>query len=97
MPRPASARRDEEEYRQYSTPVGNGPTQTASGCSAARMQRDFCHGLLMHHRQTELLETGQTDILIPGDDQMRELVGTEMDRETLCGAARLRPSKRIRR
>ncbi len=47
MPRPASARRDEEEYRQYSTPVRNGPTQAASGCSAARMQRDFHHGLLV--------------------------------------------------
>ena len=46
MPRPAGARRDEGAYRQYSIPVRSGPTLAASGCSAARMQRDFHHGLL---------------------------------------------------
>ena len=50
MSRPASARRDEEEYRQYSTPVSSGSTLAASGCSAARMQRDFHHGLAVKLR-----------------------------------------------
>ena len=42
MLRPASARRDEEEYRQYSTEK----QRSQAGCSATRMQRDFYHGLL---------------------------------------------------
>ena len=42
MPRPASARRDEGEYRQYATEE----QRSQAGCSACRMQLDFHHGLL---------------------------------------------------
>ena len=40
-------RREEEEYRQYSTPGRNGPAQILARFSAGRMQRDFHHGLLV--------------------------------------------------
>ena len=46
MPRPASARREEGEYRQYATAVSSGPALAAPGCSVGRLQLDFHHGLL---------------------------------------------------
>ena len=42
MPRPSGARRDEGEYRQYSTEK----QRSQAKCSAGRMQLDFHHGLL---------------------------------------------------
>ena len=37
-------RREEGEYREYSTDE----QRSQPGCIVGRMQRDFCHGLLVH-------------------------------------------------
>jgi hypothetical protein len=42
MTRPAWARRDEREYREYLSEE----QRRQAGCSAGRMQLDFHHGLL---------------------------------------------------
>ena len=48
------ARRDAEEYRQYSTEE----QRSQAGCGAARMQRDFHHGLLVHRRRDPVNGSG---------------------------------------
>ena len=60
MPRPASARREEGEYRQYATAVSSGPALAAPGCSVGRLQLDFHHGLLEDWKERALagLELG---------------------------------------
>ena len=47
-PRPRSSRerREEGEYREYSTHRGQRPAPPMAGCIGGRMQRGFHHGLL---------------------------------------------------
>ena len=47
-PRSPRARREEGEYREYSTHRGQRPAPPKTGCSAGRMQGDFHRGLLRH-------------------------------------------------
>ena len=46
MLRSPRARREEGEYREYSTHRGQRPAPPMAGCIGDRMQRDFHHGLL---------------------------------------------------
>ena len=50
-------RREEGEYRQYSTPGRNGPAQILAGFSVGRMQRDFYHGLLVSCLRSSFAES----------------------------------------
>ena len=48
------ARREEGEYREYSTPLKQSPAPARAGCLDGRMQRDFHHGLLDPRRDIVL-------------------------------------------